>query len=248
MISSKFSGLSAIILSVFSMAMHAQTQPNDLTDQKVKRFKVGLDAGYTNTSLSANISNLVDSKYTSRGGFAINTSFEMNVYKDLFVASGISYMQRNYDFERTNTREGWHSKYNNDFISVPLSIGGYLLNNPYTSDGVWIKVAGGIYAEYWAKSKVKGTYPVFAELQPDGSFPLVEASEKYDWSKNENQYHRMSMGLQGQIQLGYSINELDFYAGYSYLHGLTDTYKYDHPGSNVVRNTYMVTLGAAYKF
>lgn len=246
MISKKLTSLSAIVLSVFSMSMVAQAQTSQTQSQ---RFKVGLDAGYTNTSLSANISNLVDSKYTSRDGFGINASVEMNVWKTLFVSTGISYMQRNYEFERTDSREGWYSKYNNDFISVPLLIGGYLINNPYTDNGVWVKVAGGIYAEYWAKMKIKGRYPVFPELQPDGSFPYTEVNETYDFSKNENQLRRMSMGLQGQVQLGYSLDKLDFYAGYSYLHGLTDTYKYKSPGNTkVVRNTYMISIGAAYKF
>ena len=246
MISKKLTSFLAIVLFVFGMSMVVQAQNRQTQSQ---RFKVGLDAGYTNTSLSANVSNLVDSKYTSRDGFAINASVEMNVWKTLFVSTGVSYMQRNYEFERTNSREGWYSKYNNDFISVPLLIGVYLVNNPYTDNGVWVKVAGGIYAEYWAKMKVKGRYPVFLETQPDGSYPYKEVNETYDFSKNENQLNRTSMGLQGQFQLGYSLDRLDFYAGYSYLHGLTDTYKKRGPGnSKVLRNTYMISIGAAYKF
>lgn len=246
--STKLSSLSAIVLSVFTLSLCAQTPETQKKEPTEKRFKVGIDAGYTNTSLSTNISNLIDSKYNSKGGFGINAAIEMNVYKSLFVSTGVSYLQRNYEFERTGSHAGWYSNYKNDFISIPLLVGGYLVNNPHVDNGIWVKVAAGIYGEYWAKSKVDGQYPVFPELGWDG-FPYTKVSETYDWKKNENQYHRASMGLQGQIQLGYSIDEIDVFLGYNYLYGLTDTNKYDTPGKKkVTRDTYMVSLGVAYKF
>ncbi|MCC9043628.1 PorT family protein [Myroides sp. M-43] len=243
MISKKLGGLTAIVLSMLSISTYAQSE------QKENRFKVGIDLGYTNTSLNANISNLVDSKYNSGGGFGVNVSAEMSIWKTLFVSTGVSYLQKNYEFERTGSREGWYSKYNNDFISVPLLVGGYLINNPYTSDGVWVKVAGGIYSEYWTKMKTKGQYPVFPELQSDGTFNYTQVSEKYDFKKNENQLRRLAMGLQGQVQVGYSIEKIDVFLGYNYLYGLTDTYKYDSPGDKkITRDSHMVSVGAAYKF
>ncbi|MCC9042765.1 PorT family protein [Myroides sp. M-43] len=243
MISKKLGSLTAIVLSMLSISTYAQSE------QKENRFKVGIDLGYTNTSLNANISNLVDSKYNSGGGFGVNVSAEMSVWKTLFVSTGVSYLQKNYEFERTGSREGWYSEYNNDFIAVPLLVGGYLINNPYTSDGVWVKVAGGIYSEYWTKMKTKGQYPVFSELQADGTFNYTQVSEKYDFKKNENQLRRLAMGLQGQVQVGYSIEKIDVFLGYNYLYGLTDTYKYDSPGDKkITRDSHMVSVGAAYKF
>ena len=234
----------ALVISMLSLSLYAQSEQSENN-----RFKVGVDAGYTNTSLDANISNLIDSKYSARGGFGVNISAEMNVWKTLFVATGISYLQRNYTFERTGSRKGWKSQFDNDFISVPVLVGGYLLNNPYTSNGVWIKVAGGIYSEYWTKMKTKGRYPVFTELQPDESFNYTTVSEKYDFGKNEKQLRRLAMGLQGQFQIGYSLDNLDFYASYNYLYGLTDTFKYHTPGKKkTTRDSHMITIGAAYKF
>jgi len=230
-------------LTVFCATMQAQTE---LTKN---RFKLGIDAGYTNTALSTNISNLIDSKYISRGGFATNISAEMAIWKTLFVSTGVSYLQRNYEFKRTNSRSGWYSKYNNDFISVPLLVGGYIINDPYTSKGIWLKVAGGIYAEYWTKMKIDGQYPVFTELQPNGSFNYTRVSENYDFKKNENQLNRFAMGIQGQAQFGYSLSKVDVFLSYNYLYGLTDTYKYDSPGrKKTTRDSHMLSLGAAYKF
>ncbi len=44
------------------------------------RFKIGLDAGYTYSAMHANLSNLVDSKYTSRYGIGVNLSGEYMVW------------------------------------------------------------------------------------------------------------------------------------------------------------------------
>ena len=32
-------------------------------------------------------------------------------------------------------------------------VGGYILNNPHESKGVWIRIAGGMYSEYWLKAE-----------------------------------------------------------------------------------------------
>ncbi|UYW01106.1 porin family protein [Flavobacterium agricola] len=229
-------GVVAILLT--SSATKAQT-----------KFKVGIDAGYTHTTLHADVSGLVDSKYTGRGGFGTNISAEMNVWKTLFVSSGVSFIQRNYKFERTNSRQGWYTKFDNEFLSVPVLVGGYLINNPYETDGIWLKVAGGVYGEYWLSQKRDGQYPVFSELQPDGSYNYTQVSEKYDFKKNENELERFAFGLQGQAQLGYALKTFDVYLGYNYLYGLTDSNKYRISGSKkTTRDSHMLTLGVGYKF
>jgi hypothetical protein len=235
-INGKFLG--ALFLSFFSMTFYAQ-----------KQFKVGIDAGYSYSYLNADVSNLVDSKYEGNGGFVTNVSFEWSFWKELFVSTGVSYLNQNYKYERTNYRDQWYTKYDNQFVSMPLLVGGYLLNNPYTDKGVWIKVAGGVYAEYWASMKREGQYPVFAELQPNGQFNYVTSSDKYDFKKNENQLKRFLMGLQAQAQVGYSFGEFDAYVGYNYLYGLTGIHDYNTAsGSKSTIDSHLVTIGAAYKF
>lgn len=214
-----------------------------------QKVKLGVDAGYTYTSLNQNLSNLVDSKYNSRYGFGINVSVELPIWKSLFVSSGISYLENNYEFKRTGTREGWYTKYNNDFLSLPLLVGGYMINNPYESTGVWIKVAGGMYLDYWLSMKREGQYPVLSELQEDGTFNYTKVSDKYDFNKNENQLRRFGYGLQGQLQLGYSLNKIDLYTSYNYQYGLCDMSKNTVSNNQkMTRNSYMLSAGVAYKF
>lgn len=214
-----------------------------------EKVKLSLDPGYTYTSLNTDISNLVDSKYESRYGFGINFSAEISIWKSLFVSSGISYLQKNYEFRRTGSREGWYTKYDNDFLSLPLLVGGYILNNPKNSNGVWVKIAGGMYTEYWLSMKREGQYPVFSELQLDGTFNYRKTSDKYDFDKNENQLRRLAYGLQGQAQLGYSFDKIDVYASYNYQYGISDIKKNNTSiDQKETRDSYMISAGIAYKF
>jgi len=213
------------------------------------KLKLNLDAGYTYSSMNANLSNLIDSEYTGRYGFGTNLSAELSIWKGLFISSGISYLQKNYEFKRTATREGWYTKYDNNFLSLPLLVGGYIINNPNESNGVWIKLAGGMYTDYWLSMKREGQYPVLSETELYGTYNYTKVSDKYDFKKNENNLRRLSYGLQGQVQLGYSFSKLGMYISYNHQHGLSDINK-DNISTNqkMIINSYMLSAGLTYKF
>ncbi|MCT3641049.1 hypothetical protein CMT69_10235 [Elizabethkingia anophelis] len=213
------------------------------------KFKIGMDAGYTYSVLNGNLSNLVDTKYSGRYGFGVNLSGEYMIWNSLFVSTGVSFLQKNYKYERTGTRSGQYTDYKNNFLTFPLLVGGYILNNPHESKGVWIKVAGGMYTEYWLNMKREGQYPVFGGLQPDGTFPYVKASDTYDFKKNENQLNRFGYGLQGQAQLGYSFDKFDVYGAYNYQYGLSDISKTNtDKEQKATTRSYMISVGVSYKF
>lgn len=215
------------------------------------KLKVCLDAGYTYSVLHANLSNLIESKYSPRFGIGINLMGEYVVWKNLFISTGVSFLQKNYEFKRSGSYEGWYTKYTNDFLSFPLLIGGYILKDPYEDKGIWIKLAGGMYTDYWISMKRKGQYPVFAELQSDDTFKYEKASDSYDFKKNENQLSRFGYGLQGQAQVGFSFKRFDLYTSYNYQYGLSDINKSDininNNGTMSIRS-YMLSLGCVYKF
>ncbi|QGN24067.1 outer membrane beta-barrel protein [Elizabethkingia anophelis] len=213
------------------------------------KFKIALDAGYTYSVLNGNLSNQIDSKYSGRYGVGVNLSGEYMIWNSLFVSIGVSFLQKKYKYKRTGIHSGWYSDYTNNFLSFPLMVGGYILHNPHESKGVWIKIAGGMYSEYWLSRKFDGQYPVFGELQPNNTFPYVEVSDTYDFKKNENQLNRWGYGVQGQAQLGYSFDKLDVYGTYNYQYGLSDinlTNK-DKAMKEALRS-YMISVGVSYKF
>ncbi|MYZ59109.1 PorT family protein [Elizabethkingia anophelis] len=230
-----------LCLSVFPMGSGLYAQ---------NKFKIGLDPGYTYTVMHGNQSNLVDSRYSGRYGFGVNLSGEYRIWNSLFVSTGFSFLQKNYKYERTGSRSGWYSKYDDNFVGFPLLIGGYILNNPHESkEGIWIKLAGGMYTEYWLSRKVNGQYPVLGELQEDGHYNYVKVSEKYDFKKNENQFNRFGYGLQGQAQLGYSFKDFDLYGTYNYQHGLSDINKINEDkNKKMTTRSYMISVGISYKF
>ncbi|MGK6341470.1 outer membrane beta-barrel protein [Chryseobacterium sp. DT-3] len=212
-------------------------------------FNIGLDAGYTSSILHADLSNLVDSKYESRPGFGVNLSGEYMIWKSFFVSTGVGFQQKNYEFKRTGSRTGWYTQYTNNFLTLPLTVGAYILNNPHETTGVWLKVEGGMYSDYWLSMKREGRYPVFGELQENGTFNYTEVSDTYDFKKNENQLNRWNYGLVGKAQLGYSFKKLNVYGSYSYQHGLSDINK-DNEDKNQKASirSHMISLGASYKF
>lgn len=230
----------ALCLGLFSVSTGLLAQ---------NKFKAGLDVGYTYSILNGNLSNMVDSRYSPNYGFGINLSGEYMIWKSLFVSTGISLLQKNYDYERTDSRYGWYTKYTNNFLGLPVLIGGYVLNNPHESKGVWIRLAAGMYTEYWLKMKREGQYPVFSELQLDGTFNYAQVNDTYDFKKNENQLNRFGYGLQGQAQLGYSFSKFDVHAAYNYQYGLSDINKTNEDENRKATiRSYMISLGASYKF
>ncbi|MGS2764533.1 outer membrane beta-barrel protein [Sinomicrobium sp. M5D2P9] len=212
-------------------------------------LKLNLDAGVTYNSLDYNLSNRVDSRYNGRWGLAANLSLEYRFYDSFFVSGGVSFMQHNFEFERTGSREGWYTKSRNNYLSIPVLVGAYLINNPFEEKGLWLRVAGGAYTGYWLSMNRKGQYPVFSELQWDGSFPLSEkVRERYDFKRNENQLNRIHYGLQGQLQAGYSFGKYGIYASYSYLYGLSGLQKNNVNDRDMFHKTSMINIGISRNF
>lgn len=234
-------------LFILALALLLASCPAFMKAQK--KLKVGIDAGLSQSILDADLSNFIDTKYEVGNGFTTRLSVEYNVYKELVVGSGLSFVQKAYKYKRTNNSEGIQTSYRNNFIQIPLTVGAYLINNPHHSDGIWIKLSGGAYYEYLTSIHRKGSYLVFAELGMDDTFAVAKVSEKYDFKKNENNFRRGFFGLQASAEAGYSFGKYDVLAAYTYQHGLTDIYKSRSAGiKKSTRNSHFFTLGVAYKF
>lgn len=217
---------------------------------KPPKFKVSFEAGVTNSNRDVNLDNQVDSYYDPRTGFGATVTGEYNFFKYFTASLGVSFQNKNYKFQRTETYSNWHTNYNTSYINMPLLVGGYLFNNPYKiQKGFWMKVAGGIYGEHFLSLNTKGTYPTFNGLQNDGSYTLQSVNEKYDFGTNMNHFSRWGLGLQGQVQAGYTLKKLDMYASFNYQKGLSDVTTYNRDKNNKDRMlSYMISLGVAYKF
>ena len=218
--------------------------------QAQSKLKVELDMEYTYSILNANLSNLIESKYSGGYGFGVTVNGEYPIWKSLFLATGISYLQKKYAFQRTGIYSGMYTKYHNDFLSVPLLVGGYILEVPKGQQGIWIKVAGGVYGSYWMRMNRQGRYPVLSEFSPvnyEITYKLV--SDTYDFKTNENMLNRFGYGMQGQLTLGYSFSKFDIYGSFNQQYGLSDISK-SNKNKNLKKTirSYMISVGTSYRF
>lgn len=134
-------------------------------------------------------------------------------------------------------------------MDIPLNVGLYLFNNPHKENGIWLKVQGGVFYEYFTKMHRKGEYPIFAQLQEDGSYIKAQVNETYDFKRNENNLKRNLFGIEGTGEVGYSFNRIDVFASYTYQYGLTDIYKAKTSSNRKSRRiSNIISLGVAYKF
>lgn len=53
-----------------------------------------------------------------------------------------------------------------------------------------LKVQGGVFYEYFTRMHRKGEYPIFAQLQEDGSYIKAQVNETYDFKRNENKLEK----------------------------------------------------------
>ncbi|MGI9580206.1 outer membrane beta-barrel protein [Chryseobacterium sp. RRHN12] len=215
-----------------------------------KKFKIGLEQAVTYTSMEANLasSNLSYSKYSPRMGVGVNFSAEYLFWRSFFIASGVSHVQKNYRFERTGKQKGWYTNFNNSFITVPVLLGAYIIRNPYKQEGVWTRLAAGMYREYWSSMRREGRYPNIGMLLPDNSYTYIRVQEEYDFRKNENQLRRFGFGLQAQAQAGYAFKNIDIYGSCNYQHGISDMNSIEETPQKMSTRSYIFSVGAAYKF
>lgn len=214
-----------------------------------KKMKVGIDLGLSRSNLTSDVSNLKDTRYDVGNGISTGIDVEYNFFSDFVVSSGISFIQRNYEYRKTNPSIGTQTNFRNNFLNIPLGIGVYILNNPHKEKGVWLKVQGGVFYEYFTSMHRKGDYPIIAEIQLSGELPLSHVDEKYDFGKNENKLRRSFWGLEGMGFAGYSFDKIDVFASYAYQHGLTSIYKVKtNAKKKNKRNSHVISIGVAYKF
>ena len=196
---------------------------------KAQKLKVSLSAGLSKSILNSDVSNLVNTRYNTKTGVATRVNLEYNFFKNFIVGTGLGFIQKNYEYKKTDNITGTHTLYKNNFMDIPLNVGLYLFNNPHKENGIWLKVQGGVFYEYFTKMHRKGEYPIFAQLQEEGSYIKAQVNET------------------GEV--GYTFNRIDVFASYTYQYGLTDIYKAKTSSNRKSKRiSNIISLGVAYKF
>ena len=164
-----------------------------LAQQTFYRWKVEAEAGVSCSVLDTDVSGLSETYYKVRPGFTAAIGAEYNIVDQLAVGTGIRFVQRDYLYQNLGG-DSWNTRYNNNFISIPLHVGYYLLHNPYHEKGLWIKPQVGVYYEYFTSMHTKGMYPMNIMEGYKGEGTYIRYNTTYDFRKNENHLRRSLFG------------------------------------------------------
>lgn len=219
-----------------------------ISAQESKNWRIEVEAGVSCSVLDADVSNLQASSYKVRPGIVIGASAERLLVEGLSVGVGIRFAQRNYLFEKTK-QNAWNTLYTNNFIDIPLTVGYYLIHNPYKEKGIWLKPQVGVYYEYFTGMHTSGSYPIYV-MQGANEVPTyLRYKSSYDFSANDNHLRRSLFGGKASIKMGYSLKSIDIFVGYSYHYGFSHIYQDKATTTKTTRrNSMTMTAGVAYKF
>lgn len=223
--------------------------PLESVAQMEYKWKVEAEAGVSCSVLDVDVSNVLGSSYKVRPGFISGVGIEYNVFDRMAVATGLRFVQRNYLFQKTG-EEGRNTRYGNNFLSVPLTVGYYLFHNPYREKGFFAKVQAGVFYDYFVSMHTTGYYPVYVqEGTGASSAAYVKYSTTYDFGANDNHLRRSLWGAEGGVRVGYSFQHIDLFASYNYHYGFSHIYQEKSHGAKTTRRcSSVITVGAACKF
>lgn len=235
-----------IILAIASCSLGTMAQ-NTGAQQKAYHWKVGVEAGVSCSVLDIDVSGLSNTTYKVRPGFTIGVAAEYNVVDNLTVGLGVSFVQRDYLYQHTKG-DAWKTRYNDNFVSIPLTVSYYLLHNPYREKGLWLKPQVGVYYDYFISMHTKGTYPMTIMEGYNGQGAYLDYKTTYDFGTNENHLRRSLFGGTVGVQAGYSFGRTDVFASYQFQYGFSHIYQEkSRTGKTARRNSSVITVGFAYK-
>ena len=211
------------------------------------RWKVEAEAGVCCSVLDTDVSGLGTTSYMVRPGFTANIAAEYNIVDHLAVGTDIRFLQRDYMYQNQGG-DSWHTRYNNNFISIPLTVGYYLFHNPYQEKGLWVKPQVGVYYEYLASLHTKGIYPMNIMEGANSGGTFLKYNTTYDFKTNENHLRRSLFGGEAGVKVGYSFGRIDAHVGYLFQYGFSHIYQDKARTSKTARrNSSVITAGVAYK-
>ncbi len=236
-----------IVIAMASYCLGVMAQ-NAGEHQENYRWKVEAEAGVSCSVLDTDVSGLSKTTYKVRPGFTFGVAAEYNAVDNLAVGLGVSFVQRDYLYQNLGS-DAWRTRYNNNFISIPLTVSYYLIHNPYKEKGLWLKPQVGVYYDYFLSMHTDGTYPMNIMEGYDGDGTYLDYKDTYDFSANENHLRRSLFGGEAGIKVGYSFGCIDAFAGYRYQYGFSHIYQDKSRNSKTSRrNSSIITVGVSCKF
>lgn len=216
------------------------------------QFLFKIDAGYSYNHLITYVSNRTFTKNVNKIGYNAALRFKYEVNKLIGFETGISWIQKNYSFKRTENYSGIFDKFTNNYLQIPFTVPIRI----YEKKKIQIFLNNGVFASYLISTRVNGVMPnafnSTNELDVDGqsiqNFNLTTYSEDYKFNTMKD--NRFEFGLQTGITFQYDFNEKTvFFLEYRFYQSLTDIQKeYMVNQASKINQTSIVSVGFILKF
>ena len=175
------------------------------------QFAVGIQAGADKNYLITNNASQAFTNYNSQMGIAVGIPVKYRINEWLGIQSGVEYIQKNFQINRTGFFQGIYQKNSNAYIQLPV-----MGNFSFGGDQLRGFVNLGVYAAYWASSRLKGTEANLLNTN-DTAFYTVNPinalgenngynyNEKYQFNSTKD--NRMEFGWIAGAGVSYQMNE-----------------------------------------
>lgn len=202
----------------------------------------GLSGGYTDNSLTTSTGYRSFTRYQSQGGFTLSAPLQYHFNDWFALGTDVSYIQKNYKWERTGFLSGVYQNTTNSYLQLPImahfSFGGESVRG-------FTNVGG--YAGYLLWRNIKGaTLDIFGD-DPGAAngldIPFYDYKEKFTFDKHRD--NRLEVGVFCGLGLEYSLNKTyKFFMEARYYYSLTDLQKkYMYNQSPRYNNTFGFQVG-----
>ena len=203
-----------IILLVIALPANAQ-------------YAISFGAGVDKNQLHTDISGIPYTREQSEYGIILNISVSWQAKNWLFLKTGMSYLQKNYTYERTGPYRGMYITFINSYVQLPLMAG-----IEYGNRKIKGFLQTGIYGAYWIRGKMKGKIPDIYNItdtidntgQLVETFKLASFNEKYNFDSRKDR--RFELGWTSGLDISYYLTQKsNLVLEVNYFRSLTDQQK-----------------------
>ena len=116
------------------------------------QFYLGIESGVSQNILNTNISNQIDTKYSSTFGFLLSVPIKFKIKSIFSINITPCIIQKNYSIKRTNLYNGLYNSFINNYLQTPI-IGNIFIFQKYHITTLF---ETGLFIGYWKSSNFKG--------------------------------------------------------------------------------------------
>lgn len=173
-----------------------------LTRLSLAQSVAGVEIGFTDNSINANISNRTSTILTSKSGYSAGLLFEFKVHSFFYLRLSPNISQKNYEIKRTDSLNGVFTAYSNTYIQLPLRLGVFFGKRFQ----VFSEIGG--YSGYWIEGSLNGSVPnIFSVTDANGleRFSLTHFSQEYQFSSQTD--NRFEFGWNAAVGVKYNLSK-----------------------------------------